>query len=411
MLLEVLTPAPDSMEPPCPVFDRCGGCTWQRLTPARQGDLKTDQVRSAIRRIGGFKDVPVAPLHPSPRPFRYRNKIDLAFSAPARSAGEPFTLGLHSWRGDHSVVDVPACLLISDRLQHAVDASRRHLAAAGLRAADDPVRPGPLVSLIARENSAGDQVLVNLVVATPDPPAGMRALADGLRRALGDRFRGLSVTPNGQPGVAPESPPVTLAGEGHLDEVFSGYRVQVPADAFLQVHPEMARVLGHRVGELASIRRGAVVYDLYCGVGPFTWALADRAGAVLGCEGHAAAARAAAGAARDCGAGHVQILNGDVADLGGRLPIPGTHRHPDVIILDPPRAGLSKRARKRVGGAAGRRLLYVSCDPAALARDAAWFRSNSRWRLRSVEPFDLFPQTRHVECIAVFEPVDSVRGR
>lgn len=359
---------PSTIPAPCPHYDRCGGCTLQHLPYAEQLAWKRRFVSDAMQRIGGVS-APVPEVVPSPSPFRYRNRV--TFTVRTLRDGR-VVAGFHSLGDPDRLVDVGGeCLLPEPPVIAAWEALRAALAR------------GRRILPVARElrvtvRSVGSEVLVVVKGGGRDwDPAPLVALIPGLA-GVWHQAEG-------------EDAPTHVAG-ATVEEAWGEDWVPVAGHAFLQVNREAARRLVDHV--LARVGgRPARAVDAYCGVGIYGRALARRGWTVSGIELDAAACR---GARRGAPASFT-VVEGRVEDaLASSLPA-------DLVILNPPRTGLHEAVPGEIARRPPARLVYVSCDPATLARDAA--RLAPSFRLLELQPFDLFPQTGHVEAVAVFTPV------
>ncbi len=366
-LLELLEPGPGRREAPCPHYARCGGCTLEHLDYPEQLRWKGRLVSDALTRIGGMETAAPDPS-PSPREVRYRNRVSFTLK---RLRSGRVVAGFHELERPARVVDLGGdCLLPEAPVARAWDALRgawgpgaRRLPAGGTLRLTLRAVEGGVVLVVEGGRGSGDAPA--LLDAVPDLQAVWRKDAKG--------------------------PAQLLAGRGDTTEAWLGERFPVGASAFLQVNREAAELLHAAVVEAVDAAPGDAVVDAYCGVGVYGRTLARAGARVTGIELDAEAAAAARHAAPD----GFSVLEGPV-EL--RLPEALPARR---VVLNPPRTGLHEAVPARLVASGVERLVYVSCDPATLARDAA--RLEERYRLAGVRAFDLFPQTAHVETVAVFE--------
>lgn len=359
---------PSTHAAPCPRYDRCGGCTLQHLSYAEQLAWKRRFVSDAMRRIGGV-GAPVAEVVPSPSSFRYRNRV--TFTVRTLRGGR-IVAGFHGLGAPDRIVDVggecllpePPVLASWEALRGALVQGRRVLPAAR--------------ELRVTVRSVGSEVVVVI-------KGGDRAWDPAPLVALLPALAGVWHQAEG------EDAPAHVAG-APVEEAWGEDRVPVAGHAFLQVNREAARALVDHVLVRAGAEPARAV-DAYCGVGIYGRALARRGWTVSGIELDAAACR---GARRGAPEGFT-VVEARVEDaLPASLPA-------DLVILNPPRTGLHEAVPGAIASHPPARVVYVSCDPATLARDAA--RMAPSFRLVALQPFDLFPQTGHVETVAVFTPV------
>lgn len=394
----VVIASSDRVAPPCPHFGACGGCSWQHLAYPAQARAKEAMVGESLARLGGIQDAKVSPIVPAPSPWYYRNKMEFSFHPDG-------TLGLHL-RGDwNRIVPVETCLLQSPESAAVVRAVREFARTHGLAPYDPRTRQGFLRSLVIREGRATGDRLVGLITSPGRlEPAG--AFIDAVRGAAPGTtgiVRGVSTAASD--GVPP-SMIETLWGRSSLDEVLAGLRFRIGLDTFFQTNTAQAESMVAHVVERAQPLDGRAVVDLYCGVGTFALALARAGARVTGVELSTSAVEAArANTALNSIEGVVFVAG----DVRAALPQVGAELGtPDVLVLDPPRAGAGARVIRKIGRTAARRVIYVSCNPTTLAGDLKELLPLG-YRLVEVQPFDLFPQTYHVEAIAVLDRAGGVR--
>jgi len=392
-LLEVRAPGPARVAPPCPYVPRCGGCRLQHVAGPATLEAKRRQVVEHLARIGGLHGVDVRFGDPAVEPFCYRNKME--YSAQPDPAGG-LRLGLH-WRGRwDEVVDLAECLLATP-LGNAVRESVRDWARAERIAPyDQRAQSGLLRHVVVREGILTGQILVTVVTA-PGAEAAVDRLAAPLAARHAELVGLLHAVNDGVAEVTAGLAARTVWGRDWLEERVGPTTIRLSATAFFQTNSRMTERLYARVAEAAGLDGGEVLYDLFAGVGSIGVALADRAGEVVAVEIAPEAAADAEGNARRNGLRRHRVLCGDV----GRLL--REHREelppPDVAVVDPPRAGLSGRAVRRLLELAPPVLVYVSCHPATFAENAKALVGGG-YRLEWVRPVDMFPQTPHIECVA-----------
>lgn len=387
--LDVLEPGPDRIPP---VADH-PGAPWQVLPYERQLEIKQQQVDDALRRIGRLDGYELEPIVGAVERWRYRNKVEFSFGA-----GEDGTLhcGFHPPGRWDLVAPMDDCLLVSER----VNAARRQVLdwarAQGLSAHDRRTHRGLLRNLVVREGRRTGQLQVRLVTGAE----GAEAVDTGSLTAAVDcdglfwtRTEQLAeTTAGGETDV--------LAGSATLEEELCGLTFQISPQAFFQTNTEMAELLYGAARELAGLSGFERVYDLFCGIGTIGLSLAPRAGEVWGLEIVEEAIADAINSARANDVRNAQFFAGDVR-LALRELVEKAGR-PDVVVVDPPRAGLSQKIVRRIIEAGPKRIVYVSCNPTTLAPNAAQL-TEAGYALRRVRPVDMFPQTPHIECVAVLD--------
>jgi 23S rRNA (uracil1939-C5)-methyltransferase len=378
-------PSPLRRRPPCPIQGVCGGCPLMVVDETAQRAAKKRFLVDALHRIGGLPGAPVDDVVAAGSALGYRNKIELTFG---RIGSQP-VLGYHRAGLPAELVDVEHCTIADTRLAPLLTAARDFFLGGGGNAAAG-VRGEP-ARLILRASHARDQRLIAI--------RGAAGSADGLRdfaRIAAAADPGLVgvvriLAATGRRGGARIE---TIAGRPEIDEEILGTMFHVPAATFLQVHPDASRRLAEHLIEAA--KRPARVLELYGGIGAVSLALARRGAAATVVDADAAAIACGVQATREAGLQSVEFARADVsAFLGSSRGAP----RPDLVVADPPRTGLGKGVALQIAALRPPRIALVSCDPATLARDLAVL-SASGYAVERVTPFDLFPQTAHVEALA-----------
>lgn len=391
-VVAVEAPSADRTEPRCPHFGPCGGCAWQHVSYAAQASAKEAIVRESLAHLGGIAEPVVHPIVPAPDPWYYRNKMEFSFHPDG-------VLGLHR-RGEwNRIVSIEACFLQSLESVALVETVRTFTRRHGLKTYDPKSRAGLLRSLVIREARGTGDRLVGLVTSS-GPFDGSTAFVEQMVEAapgVTGIVRGIVNAPS---EGAPPSAVEILHGSGILEERVLGLRFLIGLDTFFQTNTAQAARMIEYVVARAQPLASARVVDLYCGVGTFALPLARAGGRVVGIELMPASVSAAAANAALNGLDGVVFTAGDA-----RLMLPAAvaaHGTPDVLVLDPPRAGAGGKVMRKIGRSGARRIIYVSCNPTTLAPDLKEVLPLG-YRLVDVQPFDLFPQTHHVEAIAVLD--------
>jgi 23S rRNA (uracil1939-C5)-methyltransferase len=393
---ERLSGGPDRVEAPCPHFGTCGGCRWQDLRYERQLEHKQQQVLDALQRIAGLAEPPLEPIVPAVREYAYRNKLEYAWTSTPDGAA----LGFHRAGRWEDIVPVQVCLLTGERGNTVRDTFVTWAREQGLDAFDQRAGTGFLRHLVVREGMRTGELLCILVTVAGDVPR-----VDALEALLAERAPGvvgvLHAVNDGVAEVASGIPTRPLFGRAWFEEEICGLRLRVSAGSFLQTNSEMADVLYRDAIEQAALTGGESVWDLYCGTGSIGLALAGAARRVVGVEIVAEAVERARENALANGVANVQFVCADAGKAPRDLIADGLPA-PDVVVLDPPRAGMTPKAARRVAELGARRIVYVSCNPTTLAGNAPIL-AEGGYKLTRLRPFDLFPHTPHVECVARFD--------
>jgi 23S rRNA (uracil1939-C5)-methyltransferase len=388
--VELIEPSPERIPP---VADH-PGAPWQVLPYERQLEIKAQQVADALKRIGHLEGFELEPIVPAVEQWRYRNKLEYSFGT--GDDGE-LVCGFHAPGSWERIVHIEDCLLASERGNAARRAALQWCRDRGLSAYDRRAQEGLLRNLVVREGRRTGELQVRLV--TSDTPVDL----DGFADAVGvDSVMWTRAADVGETTVGGESEVLhgTEAIEEELTVAGRDLRLRLSAEAFFQTNTEMAERLYGTAVEFARLQGWERVYDLFCGIGTIGLALAPRAGEVWGLEivEEAIADAIANGRRNEIAnarffAGDVRLALRELAEEAGR---------PDVLVVDPPRAGLSAKIVRRIIETAPKRIVYVSCNPTTLAPNAAQL-VEAGWQLKRVRPVDMFPQTPHIECVALLE--------
>ena len=381
---EVEAPSPTRLSPDCPYYVNCGGCATRHMTYAEELDFKRQKVDDCLSRIGGCA-IPVSVIHGAENTERYRNKVQFPVS--------DGKIGFYA-QGTHRVADVDDCLLQPEAAARVRRAVLTFMSTYHISCYDDRTRDGLLRHLYVRTNRAGESLACLLVNGKKLPreaelTAALRAAEPGLagvvlgvneKRSnviLGDSYR-------------------TLWGDDFLMDEMCGLSFKLSVPSFYQVNTPQAEVLYGRALDFAALTGTETVLDLYCGIGTISLCLAKRAKKVYGAEVVPEAIEDARENARRNGVENAEFFCGDAGDVIKRFTADGVR--PDVVCVDPPRKGLSGDVVESIAALAPARVVYVSCDPATLARDVKRFAALG-YEVQRAEAVDLFPRTFHVESV------------
>lgn len=378
--VEIVRPSADRIPARCDHGgEPCPGAPWQELPYELQLAHKQGQVDDALRRIGGLDGFELEPAEPAVEGWRYRNKLEYSFG---EREGE-LVLGFHPRRRWDVVVDAEDCLLASEPSNRARNQVRAWARSHGIPAYDRGADAGVLRNLVVREGRRTGQVQTRLVTSPasiPRPPVDLHTVIEG--------------PSGGTEGVT------GVLGREHLEEEVAGLRFRISPGAFFQTNTEMAERLYATAVRYAGLGGRERVFDIYSGIGTIALAMAREAGEVWGLEIVPGAVADAEENARLNGISNARFLCAE-ARLGIR-PLLDEAGNPDIVVVDPPRPGLSKKVVRRVIECGAPRIVYVSCNPTTLAPDAAQL-GEAGYTLRRVRPVDMFPHTPHIECVALLE--------
>ena len=397
---ELLTPSPMRVNPPCPYSGFCGGCKWQFIDYAYQIELKRRHVTESLEHIAMISGTTVHPTLPSDDIFGYRNKMEFSCSdrrwlmpdEMGTDADISFALGLHVPGTFHKVLDTRACLLQPETGNRILDAVRRYM-----KASDQPVyglrtHEGFWRFLMLRHSAALDQWMVNIVTASEDRHAVM-PLAEVIMADFPEMVSVVNNITAKRSSVAIGEREIHLAGEAVLTDRIGAFEFEISANSFFQTNTRGAQKLYDTVDRYAALKGHETVLDLYCGTGTIAIYLAKQAGEVIGLE---LVESAVADARKNCltnGIDNCRFILGDINDT-----LETIDTVPDLLVIDPPRVGMHKNVVKQVLKLAPEKIVYVSCNPATMARDILELKE--MYEVEEVQPVDMFPHTFHIESVA-----------
>ena len=407
ILDELLTPSPDRIPVDCPVAGPCGGCSLRHLDYAAELRAKQESVLDAFRRIGGL-EVPVLDILPSPDVDRYRNKVQ--FPVGIDKNGVP-CIGFFAGR-THRIVPCPDCKLQPSVLNEIGNALCAFFAQQGIRPYDEQSGKGLVRHIFLRRGAHSGQIMVCLVCTRAKLPH-----AEQLCTALRGQFPAIStilLNVNAKnTNVILGSENHILYGPGYIEDTLCGVPVRLGPLSFYQVNTLAAERLYGVAAQYAQLTPDDTLLDLYCGMGTIGLSMAEQCRELIGVEIVPEAIESAkANAARmgEAVAAKSRFFCADAGQAATQLAAEGLH--PDIVMLDPPRKGCDEATLSAVVRMAPRRVVYVSCNPATAARDAAWLEQNG-YHAEKVQPVDLFPRTKHCECVIALSKgeIDSKKVR
>ena len=395
ILDELLTPSPDRIPVDCPVAGPCGGCSLRHLDYAAELRAKQESVLDAFRRIGGL-EVPVLDILPSPDVDRYRNKVQ--FPVGIDKNGVP-CIGFYAGR-THRIVPCPDCKLQPSVLNEIGNALCAFFAQQGIRPYDEQSGKGLVRHIFLRRGAHSGQIMVCLVCTRAKLPH-----AEQLCTALRGQFPAIStilLNVNAKnTNVILGSENHILYGPGYIEDTLCGVPVRLGPLSFYQVNTLAAERLYGVAAQYAQLTPDDTLLDLYCGMGTIGLSMAEQCRELIGVEIVPEAIESAkANAARmgEAVAAKSRFFCADAGQAATQLAAEGLH--PDIVMLDPPRKGCDEATLSAVVRMAPRRVVYVSCNPATAARDAAWLEKNG-YHTEKVQPVDLFPRTKHCETVVL----------
>jgi 23S rRNA (uracil1939-C5)-methyltransferase len=392
--VEVLSPGPKRVEAPCKHYPACGGCRFQDLAYEAQLEAKQSQVRDSLIRLGGIAEPPLEEIVPAESIFNYRNKMEYSFT----QTPEGPTLGLHRAGRWDEILDIEQCWLTTDLGNAIRNRVRDWAREERLVAYSQEDHTGYLRHLVVREGRNTGQVLVQLVTA-----AGEKFERERLIEVLREfpEVRSIHWAVNASVNDSTNLPTTILWGEDAIEEQLLGLRFRIRPNVFMQTNTQMAEKLYALAIEFAGLKGNETVYDLYCGIGTIGLSMAKDAMTVWGIEISEESVACAIENQELNAIGNTAFFAGNVGEVLADLRTRAGD--PDVVVVDPPRAGLAGKALKRLGEIAAPRIVYVSCNPTTLAGDLKRLSDDYGYRLVRARPVDMFPHTPHVECVALLE--------
>jgi 23S rRNA (uracil1939-C5)-methyltransferase len=403
---ELLEASPHRVDPACSHFGTCGGCKWQHMEYAQQLYWKRQHVIDAYERIGGFEDLTVHETLPTVEPFWYRNKMEYSFGemrwlmpdelgAFDRDA-ELFALGLHVPKRYDRILHIEKCHLESPQSNLVLNATREFFLQRNVPAYSTRTHTGDLRHLVIREGKHTGERMVFLV-STHRNEEMIREYAELLQReelGVTTFIHGIT-TRKSTVAIADEE--IVYFGDGSISDRLGENNFRISPSSFFQTNTLQAERLYALTERAAELRAEDVVWDLYCGTGTISLFIAQDVKHVVGVELNAAAIADAERNARDNGIENAEFVCADIVDFFA-MDNPHDVPFPDVIITDPPRAGMHTKVVDAIGRSGVERLVYVSCNPATSARDCGLLREHG-YAIEEITPVDMFPHTYHIECV------------
>jgi len=411
--VEVLEASPDRTEPVCSYFGVCGGCKLMHIRYDAQIAYKEKKVKDALEHLGSFSNPPVAPVLAAASPVHYRNKIEFSCSSmryllPEELSLEElelpknFALGFHTPGNFEKVIDIDYCYLATELMNRVLKVTREFALANNLEPYGVRAHTGFLRNLVVRFSEDQRELMVNLVTSWYDEKL-MQHYNAALQSALaGEKVTVVNNVTSRKNGVATGEEEFLLSGTGIITERLGELDFRISANSFFQTNSRQAEVLYNAILDVAGLEANDTVYDLYCGTGTITLYMAKHCRSGVGLEVVESSINDARSNAALNGVENAAFYQVDLKDFHAILDKLESHGAPGVIITDPPRAGMHPKALETMLRFRPRRIVYVSCNPASLARDGKEI-ALAGYVLKSVQPVDMFPHTAHIESVACFE--------
>jgi 23S rRNA (uracil1939-C5)-methyltransferase len=403
-LLEVMRPSPFRVTPPCRYSGFCGGCPWQFLDYQKQLSVKKEHVVESLEHIGALKGIPVHPVLASPKIFQYRNKMEFSFSdrrwlMPEELSwteiSRDFALGLHVPGNFDRVFDLDTCLIQPHLGNEILAVVREHAKETGISPYGLRSHEGFWRFLMLRHSVSHDAWMVN-IVTSQEEQASLKPLASRLYEGYKNVTSVVNNVNTKKASIAIGERESLLAGEPFIRDRIGGFEFEISANSFFQTNTRGAERLYEVVRDYCRLTGRETLLDLYSGTGTIPVFLAREAEKILGID---ISETAVEDARRNCRRNRVEncaFLRGDIRTGLGQV-----RERPHVMVTDPPRAGMHPDVLKGICALRPARIVYVSCNPATLARDLALLKDH--YRVAEVQPVDMFPHTHHIECVARLE--------
>ena len=400
---KIVTASKDRVPLDCAQFAQCGGCVYRHISYQAELEAKQQRVRDALERIGGFHGLEIRPIVGAENPDRYRNKTQLPIG---RGPGNEVRMGFFASHS-HRIIHCSECLLQPDEFTAAMEAFQEWARQSGEDIYDEETGKGRLRHLYLRRAGATGEVMVCVVVNgngvhfEPELVEMLRKKVPGLKSVIINVNRERTNVVLGQKCR-------TVWGSDFITDTLCGLHFHISPMSFYQVNRDQAERLYTLAGEYAGLTGKETLLDLYCGTGTIGLSMAKNAAHVIGVEIIEQAVEDAKKNAELNGITNAEFLCADAVKAASMLKNRGTR--PDVVVLDPPRKGCDASLIDTVAAMAPQRVVYVSCDPATLARDLKLF-AQKGYEPKVVTPVDMFPRTAHTECCCLLERMSGVENK
>lgn len=391
-LLEVIEPSPDRVQPVCKHARRCGGCQLQHLSYSAQLDFKTKLVQDAFERIGRIKDKEVKPTIGMEKPWRYRNKAQF----PVGIMKDRLAIGFYAPRS-HEIIDMDSCHIqhgVNDML---VNIIRDFIDKYSISTYDESSRKGIIRHIVIKTGFTSNEIMVIVVTATKELPH-KDELINMIREAVPNVSSIVQNVNSKDTNVILGYKNTTIWGKDYIIDSIDDLKFKISPLSFFQVNPVQTSVLYRKALEYARLTGNETVIDAYCGIGTISLFMAKKAKKVYGIEVVDQAVRDARENAKLNGINNVEFMTGKSEDIIHDLIRSGIKA--DVVVVDPPRKGCESIFLDTIAEMSPDRIVYVSCNPATLARDAGYL-SERGYHPVEVQPVDMFPHTAHVETVVL----------
>jgi 23S rRNA (uracil1939-C5)-methyltransferase len=419
-LLEVITPSAYRIVPPCPYFGTCGGCKIQNYVYEKQLEFKTEAVRNAFKRIGGFENLEIPPALPSENIFYYRNKMEFSFSddrwlmaedidKDVREENE-FALGLHVPKFHSKIIDIKECFLQSEVSNKVLNYTRDFFKSREISIYTTETHSGFLRFLIIRECKNTPDFMVSLITYDYNEPL-INEYAEGMKKIAPEVTTFINAISSKKAQVAFGEEEKIIFGKGYIEEELNKsnglkYKFKISANSFFQTNTKQGERLYDIAARAGDFKKTDRVLDLYCGTGSISIFISDEVAEVKGVELVEDSIKNAFQNKELNNIANVDFELGDIKDFLLSNDVRELHKY-NKVILDPPRAGLHPKICEILSESDFEKIVYVSCNPVTQARDLQIICSQGKYKINSVQPVDMFPHTYHIENVVDLIKVKS----
>ena len=397
-LMEITEASPYRVEPECPIYKECGGCQLQHMSYEGQLKAKEKQVSDVLQRIGKLENVKVHPVIGMENPWRYRNKAQVPIGE-----NEGGLIGGFYQQRSHQIIDMKACIIQQEKNDEVVKKVKEICNINGVRAYDEQKHKGELRHIMARYGLKSGEVMVVLVTRTNELTGKKKIIEEIVKRIPGVKSIVQNINSKKTNVIFGDETKV-LWGEEVIYDSIGDIKFAISARSFYQVNPEQTKVLYDKALEYADLTGEENVIDAYCGIGTISLFLAQKARKVYGVEIVPEAIEDAKKNAELNGISNVEFAVGEAETV-----IPEWYENgvvADVLVVDPPRKGCDDKLLQTIINMKPKKVVYVSCNPATLARDLRVLEDGG-YQTVEVQPVDMFPQTMHVECCSLLVRKDK----
>ena len=394
-LQKIVVPSQHRIRPRCIVADKCGGCQWQHIDEAYQREAKQQQVVQTLQRIGGFNDLEVEPILHTGKGLNYRNKSTYPLK---RSPTGKVQAGYYR-KGSHKIVNLNQCPVQDNRLDPLLKEIKEDIYYQGWTIYDETTHQGQLRHLSLRMGIHTGEILLTLVATDDKIPYLERQAQEWLQKY--PSLKGVCLNLNSdRTNTILGKETITIAGQPDIKEIFAGIELRILAHTFFQINTIAAEMLLATIVRQLNLQGNEILVDAYCGIGTFTLPLAKLVKSAIGIESLADSVIQAQHNAKINQIDNVEFMTGKVANCLQKLNIT-----PDIVVLDPPRKGCNTEVIDSLLSIQPAKIVYISCKPATLARDLKLLVNSGIYQLKFVRSADFFPQTTHVETVAIIEKI------